>query len=220
VGANAHGPAALRRPARAARRLAARLAASLWLFAASAAGAQEAPNGVLLIAKPDLVDVNFRETVVLATRHAGGGTVGVILNRPTPRLVSKMFPEYEALRGRPDHLFLGGPVSPRGLVALFRSKEQPAEALRILPDVYLGLAATLLDGLLRRPDAPRDLRLYVGYAGWAPGQLENEMTRNDWHILEPDAETIFRTDPATLWRTLLRRATSRSVDLFHHRPKG
>jgi putative transcriptional regulator len=111
-------------------------------------------------------------------------------------------------------------VSPRGLVAVFRSKERPADALRVMADVYLGLDATLLDGLLRRADAPRELRLYAGFAGWAPGQLENEMARNDWLILEPDAETIFRADPATLWRTLLRRATSRSVDLFHHRPKG
>jgi putative transcriptional regulator len=199
---------------RTARRSAARLAAGLWLLTATAAVAQEAPNGVLLIAKPELVDVNFREAVVLATRHAGGGTVGVILNRPTPRLVSQVFPEYESLRGRSDRLFLGGPVSPRGLVAVFRSKERPVEALRVMTDVYLGLDATLLDGLLRRPDAPRDLRLHVGYAGWAPGQLENEMARNDWLILEPDTDTIFRADPATLWRTLLRRATSRSVRLF------
>jgi putative transcriptional regulator len=197
-----------------ARRRPTLVAAGLWLLAATAAGAQEAPNGVLLIAKPELIDVNFRETVVLATRHAGGGTVGVILNRPTPRLVSQVFPEYEALRGRPDHLFLGGPVSPRGLVAVFRSKERPPEALRVMTDVYLGLDATLLDGLLRRPDAPRDLRLYAGYSGWSPGQLEMEMARNDWLILEPDAETIFRADPATLWRVLLRRATSRSVRLL------
>jgi putative transcriptional regulator len=186
------------------------LATGLWLLAATAA-AQDAPNGVLLVARPDLPDPNFRETVVLATRHAGGGTVGVILNRPTPRLARQVFPDSEALRGRPDRLFAGGPVSPRALVAVFRSKERPADALRVLADVYLSLDAPFLDGLLRRPDLPRELRLYAGYAGWAPGQLEREIGRHDWYLLEPDVDAIFRADPETLWREMLRRASSRSV---------
>jgi putative transcriptional regulator len=186
------------------------LAAGLWLIAATAA-AQDAPNGVLLVAKPDLGDPNFRETVVLVTRHPGGGAVGVVLNRPTRMPASQLLPEHEALRGRPDRLFAGGPVSPRALVAVFRSKDRPEAALRVLADVYLSLDGVFLDGLLRRPDAPRELRVYAGYAGWAPGQLEAEIARDDWYVLEPDAATIFRADPATLWRELHRRASSRST---------
>jgi putative transcriptional regulator len=78
-------------------------------------------------------------------------------------------------------------------------------------DVYMSLHGPTLDGLFRGPDVPRDLRVYAGYAGWAPGQLEAEIGREDWYVLEPDAEAIFRADPATLWRTLLRRASSQSV---------
>jgi putative transcriptional regulator len=186
------------------------LAAGLWLLATVTA-AQDTPNGVVLAAKPELVDPNFRETVVLVTRHPGGGAVGVILNRPTRILASQLLPEHEGLRGRTDRLFAGGPVAPRSVVAVFRSGERPAAALRVLVDVYLSLDGVFLDGLLRRPDAPRELRLYAGYAGWAPGQLEAEIARDDWYVLEVDHDTIFRADPATLWRQLHQRASSPST---------
>jgi putative transcriptional regulator len=186
------------------------LAVGLWLVAVTAAG-QDAPNGVLLVARPELGDPNFRETVVLVTRHPGGGAVGVILNRPTRMPVGQLLPEHEGLRGRTDPLFAGGPVAPRALVALFRAPGRPEASLRVLADVYLSLDGGFLDGLLRRPDAPRDLRLYAGYAGWAPGQLEAEIARDDWYVLEPDHDTIFRIDPATLWREMLRRASARST---------
>jgi putative transcriptional regulator len=186
------------------------LAAGLWLLATVTA-AQDTPNGVVLVAKPELVDPNFRETVVLVTRHPGGGAVGVILNRPTRILASQLLPEHEGLRGRTDRLFAGGPVAPRSVVAVFRSGERPAAALRVLVDVYLSLDGVFLDGLLRRPDAPRELRLYAGYAGWAPGQLEAEIARDDWYVLEVDHSTIFRADPATLWRELHQRASSPST---------
>jgi putative transcriptional regulator len=188
------------------------LAAGFWLIAAIAA-AQDVPNGVVLVTKPELGDPNFRETVVLVTRHPGGGAVGVILNRPTRVPVSQLFPEHDALRGRADRLFAGGPVSPRALVAVFRSSERPDAALRVLADVYLSLDGVFLDGLLRRSDAPRELRVYAGYAGWAPGQLEAEIARDDWFVLAPDADTIFRADPATLWREMVRRASARSTRL-------
>lgn len=186
------------------------LAAGLWLLATVTA-AQDTPNGVVLVAKPELVDPNFRETVVLVTRHPGGGAVGVILNRPTRILASQLLPEHEGLRGRTDRLFAGGPVAPRSVVAVFRSGERPAAALRVLVDVYLSLDGVFLDGLLRRPDAPRELRLYAGYAGWAPGQLEAEIARDGWYVLEVDHGTIFHADPATLWRELHQRASSPST---------
>jgi putative transcriptional regulator len=178
---------------------------------ATTAAAPDAPSGILLVARPDLADPNFRETVVLVTRHAGGGAVGVVLNRPTAVALGQALPEHQALQSRPDRLFAGGPVSPRTLVAVFRSRERPADALRIMPDVYLSLHGATLDGLFRGPDIPRDLRVYAGYAGWAPGQLEMEIAREAWYVLEADAESIFRADPATLWRALLRRASALSV---------
>jgi putative transcriptional regulator len=188
------------------------LAALLLGLLAAAARAEDAPNSILLVARPGLPDPNFRETVVLATRHPGGGTVGVVLNRPTPVLVHRLFSQQETLRNRPDRVFAGGPVAPRALVAVFRSTERPAEALRVLADVYLSFDGSLIETLVvGRPAA--SIRVFVGYAGWAPGQLELELAREDWAVLPPDADTILRADPATLWRELVRRASLRPVRL-------
>lgn len=185
------------------------LVAALGLLPTPAA-AQDRPNGILLVARPELGDPNFRETVVLVTRHAHGGAVGVILNRPTVVPLRQLFPATESLKGRPDVVFHGGPVSAATLVVVFRAAAPPPNALRVLDDVYMSLDPELLDRLVGRSPLP-ELRVHAGYAGWAPGQLEAEIHRGAWHVLDADAETIFQADPATMWRTLLRRATSRTV---------
>jgi putative transcriptional regulator len=179
---------------------------------ASGAGADESarPNGILLVARPELTDPNFAETVVLATRHAHGGAVGVILNRPTATTLAEAFPSHAHLRGRPDVVYHGGPVARTTLVIAFRSAERPAQVLPVLDDVYLGVDPGLLMRLLS-PPLPPALRVYAGYAGWAPGQLESEIHQRGWYVLEPDAQTIFEMDPRAMWPRLLRRATSRSV---------
>ena len=174
------------------------------------AAAQDRPNGVLLVARPELTDPNFAQTVVLVTRHAHGGAVGVILNRPTALGLAEAFPSLEGLRGRRDAVFQGGPVARGAAAFVFRSSERPREALHVLGDVWLSLDPGLLQRLLAGPPPPA-LRVYAGYAGWAPGQLEAEIHHGGWHVLDADAATIFEAEPRTMWRTLLRRATSRST---------
>lgn len=166
------------------------------------------PNGVLLVARPELRDPNFVETVVLVTRHAHGGAVGVILNRPSAVTLAEAFPSLEPLRGTPELVYEGGPVARTTLVAAFRSATAPPAALQVLPDVYLSLDPGLLERLLTGP-RPAALRVYAGYAGWAPGQLEAEIHRGGWHVLDADARTIFEMEASAMWRTLLRRATAR-----------
>jgi len=182
------------------------------LFGEVGANQSTRPNGVLLVARPELTDPNFVETVVLVTRHTHGGAVGVILNRPTAVTLAEALPSLERLRGGPDTVFHGGPVARTTLVFAFRSATAPPMALHVLADVYLSLDADLLRRMLAgaRPDA---LRVFAGYAGWSPGQLEAEIHRGSWHVLDADPETIFEMDPRTMWRTLLRRATSRSAQV-------
>lgn len=175
------------------------------------------PNGVLLVARPGLSDPNFRKTVVLVTRHAHGGAVGVILNRPTAVPLKEVLPAHPQLEARAGVLYRGGPVSRETLVFVFRSANPPGNALRVLEDVYMSLDRELLEALVARPEAV-ELRVYAGYAGWAPGQLEAEIHHGGWHVLDADADTIFRADPETLWPTLLRRATSRSAGPPPRRP--
>lgn len=195
------------------------LAAVLGLAAAEFAAAQdEAANGVFLVARPDLNDPNFRESVVLVTQHGGGSPVGVIINRPTRLTLGEVFPSNERLKGLPDTLYFGGPVSTRMLVFVFRAETQPRDALRVLEDVYISFNQDLLAELLRRPAPTVNLRIYAGYSGWGSGQLQHEMARGDWHMVRADPDTIFRSDPAKVWEEMLGRASARQVRT--HRAPG
>lgn len=172
-----------------------------WLLAALAVAgaghAQEgnAPNGLLLVAKPDLLDPNFRETVVLVTQTPDYSTVGVILNRPTTA-------KHERAA---ESIYRGGPVMPQTLVALFRSEETPrAPAFHVLKRVYLSMHPDVIERLLSSPDAR--FRLFAGFSGWAPRQLEAEIRRDGWYVLAANEELVFRKDTAGMWRELVARA--------------
>jgi putative transcriptional regulator len=171
--------------------------------------AQEHQHAILLVATKDLTDPNFAETVVLVT-HESAGAIGVILNRPTDVRVAEVLPTHESLKQRKDVVFRGGPVARGTLVVAFRAPTPPAsgKAARVLDDVYVTLDPPLIDGVLGRPDPPT-FRVYAGYAGWVPGQLEAEILQGAWLVLEADAESIFTRSPEDLWRTLLFRAMGR-----------
>jgi len=157
---------------------------------------------VLLVAKPGLADPNFRETVVLVTQTADSSTIGVILNRPTPRKHEKTG----------DALYFGGPVMREVLVALYRAERAPAAAaFHVLKGVYLTMHPQNLEELLRkdRERSPRSYRLFMGFAGWAPGQLQSELARDGWFVLPASAEIVFRKDTTGMWDELVRKARGR-----------
>jgi putative transcriptional regulator len=176
-----------------------------------APGAEDIANAVFLIASPGLHDPNFRETVVLVTHPRGGAPWGVIINRPLDRRLSEVFTEHEALKKRKDVLFSGGPVGREGLVFLVRSPKSPPRAVPILRDVYIVSDIRWIDGLLRRPEPTRGLRVYAGYAAWGPGQLQREIERGGWHVLPADAATVFDKDPVDIWPELIKRAATRKT---------
>jgi putative transcriptional regulator len=171
----------------------------------------ETPNGVFLIATPALVDPNFRHSVVLVTQAPDGSTVGFIVNRPGRRSLAEILPDSEVLKRFTEPLYLGGPVEAAGLFAVFRSKENPPGALRVLGDVSFALDPAAVEKLLHTP--PQRVRFFNGFAGWAPGQLAAELERRGWYVLNADAETVFRTDMDRLWEELLVRARAATAFL-------
>ena len=174
-------------------------------------GAEDMANAVFLIANPGLQDPNFRETVVLVTQPREGGPWGVIINRPLDHRLTEVFTEYETLKNRKDVLFFGGPVARDGLVFLVRSLKPPPRAVPVLRDVYFISDIDWIDELLQRPEPTRGLRVYSGYAGWAPGQLQSEIARGGWHVLPADAATVFDKDPADIWPELIKRAGTKQT---------
>ena len=182
---------------------------SLALSPAQAPGG--AASGVFLVAKRDMPDPRFRETVVLVTYPQRGGPFGVIINRPLDMKLSEVFPQHGSLKGRQDALHYGGPVAREGLVFAVRAAKPPPHSVRVLQDVWFTLDVEWVDELLARADPTQGLRVYAGYSGWAPGQLQNEIARGDWHVVPADAAMVFAGDLTNLWRELIQRATSRQT---------
>lgn len=163
-------------------------------------------SNFLLVASRKLTDPWFRGTVVLVTHADHSGPIGVIVNRPQDITLDKVFPAYPSARN--FRLFVGGPVNPSQISYLFRSEGAVAGTLKISENIYLAYDAFLLGELLSGARAHTGLRVVNGLAGWAPGQLENEIARGDWYILPADEEAIFDRPAEKMWPELLRRATA------------
>jgi len=179
-------------------------AALLCTVAAFAASA--ADRGFLLVAKPGLLDPNFRQTVVLVAQTDDGAAYGVVLNRPATKSLAELVPEKPEFARFSEPLFLGGPVERIGLFAVFRAAAPIGSAFSVAEDLWLALAPATVERLLAEP--PAALRFFVGYAGWAPGQLAAELDRGGWWVFEPDPDVVFRKDTRGLWEELARRAQS------------
>ena len=168
------------------------------------------PNGLFLIARPELEDPNFRQTVVLVTQARDYSTVGVIINRPSQQRLERLLRDDSLGARYKDAVFFGGPVMPQVIVALFRSESAPqAPAFHVLKGLYLSMHAQNLRRLLE--GSGTRYRLYAGFAGWAPQQLQGEMQRNGWYVLPADPETIFRKNMEGVWQELVARAEKQPV---------
>ena len=179
------------------------------LLPAGAGAQQDLPaNGLFLIAKPTLTDPNFARTVVLVTQTEDGSTVGVIVNRPSTLGLSQFLSgEFETQNYR-DPIFLGGPVMHQAIVAVYSSETPPvAAAFHVLKNLYLTMHADNLKLMLGTPGAR--YRLYAGFSGWAPRQLQSEFTRDGRYVLPADEATVFRKTTDGMWEELVARAVSR-----------
>jgi putative transcriptional regulator len=180
------------------------LVGTLFLLSAVSAQAQQefspmsVEKGVLLVASPSLSDPNFHQTVLLIIEHGRGGTVGLILNRPTNVLLSEALPDFTVLKRTSHRLFAGGPVGQTQLVLLFRLTQLLPDTRQIIAGVYVG-TPRVLERIMTQPKPTETFRVFAGFAGWAPGQLEHEMLEGAWGILPSDAFSIFDKDPVTLW---------------------
>ena len=165
-------------------------------------------KGRLLVASPDLEDPNFRRTVVLMLTHEDEGALGLILNRPTDIPLGDLLPEWVGVAAPPACLHVGGPVDPDAALGL---GEGPAERSEMIVGL---IGAVNLDG---RPEDYASLRVFIGYSGWGAGQLDGEIARGDWFVVDAQVDDVTTATPDELWRSVLRRQRSR-VSIFASAP--
>ena len=157
-------------------------------------------KGTLLISNGSLFDPNFRQTVVVVADHSEEGALGVVLNRPAAVTVADAVPVLAPLVPAGENVFIGGPVQTNAVVVVAESLDPVLIDIPIVDSI--GLLSREIDD---DTTAIRRTRVFAGYSGWGPGQLEAELSRDDW-ILEPALpEDIFTDDAEHLWSRVLKR---------------
>jgi putative transcriptional regulator len=175
---------------------------------------RELAAGKVLIASRDLPDPNFSETVILLADHNSEGTMGLIINRQTEIPVARAFPQLKRVSplGR---IYAGGPVDTTKVLGLLRAKSPGKDVRQIASEIYLVATREPLEGLISSGTDPDHFRVYIGYAGWAPGQLEREAVAGAWHVVPGDPALVFDPDPSSVWRREIQRTEglmARAVD--------
>ena len=153
-------------------------------------------RGQLLVATPWLTDPNFARTVVLILRHDDDGATGMILNRRSEESAADHLPEWLDELEPEAMVFVGGPVEPEMAIGFTRPEE--------LSDPESGLV-NLTNGV----SGVGPVRVFAGYSGWGPGQLEYEMTEDAWIVVPLQESDLFTTDPESLWSQVLNRQGGR-----------
>jgi putative transcriptional regulator len=174
---------------------------------------EELAKGKFLVASRRLQDPNFKETVVLLVEYGLNGAMGLVINRPSPVKLVTVFPDIKELKQRKDTIYAGGPVAVNQMLMLIRSSQVPEESKEITQDVYISSSGKVLERLMKSTANDEKFRLFAGYAGWAPNQLDFERTRGDWHVLKADAETVFAQKPLEIWQDLIHRVSVKWVRL-------
>jgi putative transcriptional regulator len=161
----------------------------------------ESLQGQLLVAGPGLVDPNFWRTVVLVGEHSDEGALGIVLNRSSETKVEEALPELALLADDMGAVHVGGPVQPSAVVVLADFADVDAAESLVMESV----------GFLQAEVDPEDIgelrraRVFVGYAGWGPGQLDGELDEGSWIVEPAIADDVFTSDPDGLWSDVLRR---------------
>ena len=137
--------------------------------------------------------------------HDADGALGLVLNRPVDLPMAEIFPDWVEVAAPPACMYFGGPVEPEAALGL---GEGPADRDQMI----VGLVGAVdLEG---RPEDYRAVRIFAGYSGWAPGQLDGELARGDWIVVDARVEDVTGTAPSNLWRDVLRRSRHHQNGLF------
>lgn len=160
---------------------------------------EELGMGKFLVATDEVRGPSFSKTVILLLHYDEQGAMGLVVNRPAGASPAEAVPDLKGLAHYRGSLYYGGPVRLHTLRALLRTNSPTEDAVQIIDNVYL---TDIDEALLEVASTESALRFYAGYAGWTAGQLEYEIRRGSWHVINATEEHIFTDDPERIWQNL------------------
>lgn len=163
---------------------------------------QKPTEGNLLISEPFMLDPTFERSVIMLCEHTEEGSVGLVLNHRSHLLLSDIFGE---IKSEEFPLYLGGPVNNSALYFLHKMNDILPGGINIYEDIYWGgdfekLIYLINENLIN----PNDVKFFLGYSGWSPNQLNDELNQNSWAVHKTfPAELVFLLDGEDLWKQAL-----------------
>ena len=159
-------------------------------------------RGKILISEPLLMDYFFKRSVILLAEHNEEGSFGVIINKPVKANFNEVIRDFPEFKTR---LFLGGPVQGDSLFFIHTLGEQVEGSYEIIKGVYWGGDIEIIREMISLHQlGPDQIRFFIGYSGWAPKQLDEELQRNSWVVSSIDSQTLLQTNPTQMWKYALK----------------
>ncbi len=181
------------------RRFLSILAIACCVISIDSSADEEPAMGKLLVATEEVQGSDFVRTVILLLHYDETGALGLVINRPTEVTPKELLPELEGLRNYDGTAFWGGPVRMGTMRALHRTESPADDEIQVFDTVH---RVPLDNALPKDPTNTENLRFFIGYAGWSPGQLDREVLFGSWHIIPATEDAVFTEDPSEIWETL------------------
>ena len=180
------------------------LAALVLALCAPFAAAADLTQTVLLVAKRNLHDRLYGATVLIAKPIGSERHVGFIMNKPTNMTLGKLFPQHGPSQKVIDPVYLGGPMGPEVIFAIVKDAKSPGgRSMQLTSGVYLAYDSAVVDHIIETQ--PQQARFFAGMVLWAPNELDEEVRRGLWYVLDPQLDLLLRKSTDNLWEELVNR---------------
>jgi putative transcriptional regulator len=164
---------------------------------------EDLAQGKIIITPRDSPDPHFSNSVIILARYDKTGALGLMLHYKSDLPIQKALGTLKGAEKRTDPVFVGGPVELPVVLMLLRARTPPEGSMLVAGDLYLAASKTGVAAAMNDGHSASDLRIFIGYSGWAAGQLESEVRRGGWFIFNFDEALVFDEHPETLWKRLI-----------------
>ena len=185
------------------------LAAMILALSAPLAEATDLTQTVLLVAKRNLRDRLYGSSILIAKPIGDERHVGFIMNKPTTMTLGKLFPKHAPSQKVIDPVYLGGPMGPEVIFAMVKDAKSPGgRSLQLTSGIYLAYDSAVVDRIIETQ--PQQARFFAGMVLWAPSELDEEVRRGLWYVLDPQPDLFLRKSTDSLWEELVGRCERRA----------